>query len=552
MALVDLDPQFGQQPEVIFRNLEEPNWAPWLRFAPEDLALHRMVFPDGQITRYDELGTPIASLDTNRVNWSGRAADLTTWDDVAGVEEGYVSAYQAEGNTIALLSMSVHPNVKKSGVATSLISEIVERAVATDGVEHVIGDFRPSGFGDYKRETGDFDFTAYATSTRADGLPVDGWLRSVKRLGGEFLSIDPRAMVIPASLEQVAEFATTYQPEKWWQVTDQTQIAKLIEQHQPTLDIASIDEVWECGETGTWFLDTTHGTAVYIESNVWGELPLKADQKEQAMTEQASREEVVQPNYDLEAQEFDALQQAMLERIEADSDVKGIHAVWVKPHSIFANLVRTLEAQQFPEITEFVSPVVEERSRFLALVDTRDDQRRIVHGFRVSGIGLDESQTQVDQAAEDDPVGIVMVDEMIESGQGLTAREFREYYQKAGIVVRNCLSVETNFRVGEKVENEGLRVSDLGYIAIFNLIDQKIKEPGHEAIFAYLNDPAIKSLQAIGVQSEPFVGRPELRAPGAEEDFDGHYVPVAIPSIQANLDVFRAIAPFGAPEIVLD
>ncbi len=37
---------------------------------------------------------------------------------------------------------------------------------------------------------------------------------------------------------------------------------------------ATSTPAWECGETGTWYVDDGAGAAAYIESNFWGRIPL--------------------------------------------------------------------------------------------------------------------------------------------------------------------------------------------------------------------------------------------------------------------------------------
>lgn len=261
-------------------------------------------------------------------------------------------------------------------------------------------------------------------------------------------------------------------------------------------------------------------------------------------------------NYEIKEEDFENLQNELVRIVAESTPNDGVHSVWLNTENKFSNLVRTLEVGIFPEIVSFVDPLVESRSKFLALVDTSEDQRRIVHGFRLSGIAMNATVGEAQNKKsglynQDESIGLIMVDELIQSGQGFTAKEFREYYDMAGVKIEDCVSVETNFRVGDKVETDGLRVSDLGYIAIFNLLERISTKLDEACVFAYLNAPAIKSLQAIGIEYRPFAGREDLKAPGSGEEFDEHYIPVAIPKNKRNTDVFRSIAPFGAPEVEL-
>lgn len=268
------EPEFFNKNLAIYNELEIHNWAPWLRFSPEDFAEHRQVFPDGQITLHDNEGKPTVALETVRINWSGKVEDLTTWDDVAGKQNGFSSIFQPYGNTIALLSMSVRPDVKKSGLASSAINILVEKFQDSE-IEYIIGDFRPSDFGKYKKQSGDLNFAEYINSRREDGKKVDSWLRAVEKTGGSILKPDPRAMVVETTLDDLAIFYSEHGPEKWRMIDTQSNEAKqLIAWHQPEINLGKVDEIWECEETGSWYLDRDDNKAVYIESNVWGKLPL--------------------------------------------------------------------------------------------------------------------------------------------------------------------------------------------------------------------------------------------------------------------------------------
>ena len=86
---------------------------------------------------------------------------------------------------------------------------------------------------------------------RQDGEPLDPWLRSAYRQGMKPLRIEMRSMVVEVPISTFEEYRETYHPQKW----------KEVEQGK-----------WECGETGSWFIREDH--AVYIEPNIWGELPI--------------------------------------------------------------------------------------------------------------------------------------------------------------------------------------------------------------------------------------------------------------------------------------
>lgn len=268
----ELNESVGRDFAYIHENLEVPNWAPWLRFSEKELVTQSHIFPNGQFEIEDEVGLPVAILATNRIDWSGAIDDLPSWDDIAGENLTFEDTYQPQGNTIALMSMSVMADKKGQHLPERTVGMLKDYA-NEQGVDHIIGDFRPSGFSEYKRITGEVDFTKYVNLRRPeDNLPVDAWLRNVTRLGMHPLRVDNRAMVVPASIVEFEGYQQHYKPGAWRQITDENTIKQLVGQHQPGDDIAQISEVWECDETGTWYIDRQKGEAVYIESNMWGEI----------------------------------------------------------------------------------------------------------------------------------------------------------------------------------------------------------------------------------------------------------------------------------------
>lgn len=171
-----------------------------------------------------------------------------------------------------------------------------------------------------------------------------------------------------------------------------------------------------------------------------------------------------------------------------------------------ADVIRELEAAVFPGIDAFLSPEVEQFCHFLVIVDLRPDVRRIVHCVRISG-----PQFAPGVQPADGTTGIVMVDELIGSGQGLTAEEFQRYYAGRGVDATSLIGVETNFRVGDReADHEGLRSADMAYLALFALVLRL----GSDGVCAHINEPARKSFDRVGLDYEPLCGR-ELHAPAS-------------------------------------
>ncbi|MCA9301149.1 hypothetical protein KC974_01160 [Candidatus Saccharibacteria bacterium] len=252
--------------------------------------------------------------------------------------------------------------------------------------------------------------------------------------------------------------------------------------------------------------------------------------------------EAVELNPYLSDHEIEEQQRDLVREVFDRTQLETIHAVWMGPRSRYSNLVRTLETRQFPEMPD-VMDGYEDDCKFLALLDTRSGIERVVHAFRLSVPTIDRAQG----------LQIALLDDLVKSNQKLTEDELQEFYAAQGIALNSeAASVESNFRVGDKVETDnGLRVSDLGYIAIFQHIAEN---GGAKVIFAHLNDAAVNSLGAIGVQDAPIAGVENLSTPtviDGQAGFDEKYHPVAIMNTPQNLAVFAQLTPFAAPEVQL-
>lgn len=261
---------------------------------------------------------------------------------------------------------------------------------------------------------------------------------------------------------------------------------------------------------------------------------------------------VSRPAYDygVSADEIRDIEIALAEDLQAvGGDEGSLFAVWTGPTHPLSDVVRTYEIGYWETIDEIMAEH-EQRSRFLSLFDTRAGRNRIVHGFRVS-----QADPQIDDLAsrgELTSTGIVLVDDIINSGQNFTAQEFYDYYTSRGYDPTKFLSVETNFRIEKTPRFNGLPPAQIGYLAIFNLAERDIDQADESAIFASLNRPATVSLNAVGVEYGPIAGRQDLRTPLTEGEFDDSYTTVSIPGSAHNLELFRQLQPISAPAIYLD
>lgn len=516
--------------------IEVPSWAPWLRFSLDDLRSYERAFPPGQILELAD-GEVIGMLTSVRVQWGGDVADLTTWDDVAGrtADLGDVSA--SDGDTMVMLSVSVHPSHRGEGVPARLV-ETARRVAGDLGLDHLISPFRPSGYGRHKAEGGPIDFAAYVASTRDDGLPADPWLRVLTRLGMTPLGICARAMVVEATPEAVDRWRATYDPTSWVRVegeraaTLRAGLSDLWPGHEP--------EVWECGETGTWFVDRVGGRAWYVEDNLWGEVPIARSSDDRGA--RATRDDVVVDVTDATLARERAQEQALVADLVAAFPDEAVAVAWIDPTHPHAEVVRRYEVVAFPDIAAFTPPEVEARCRFLAVVDLAAGE--VVHGFRVSSARFGPD------VVDDSSSGVPMVDEVVEVNASITLAEVRDRYRRQGVDIATCVAVETNFRVVGGHAPSGLRWSDLGYVAVFLELMVDGVTSGERGVFAHLNEAARQSLRAIGVEAQPFAGDPELRSPASQEGtFDDRYAPAFVPDTDENVAVFQALTALAAPSL---
>jgi hypothetical protein len=244
----------SKEVQALYSALEEPNWAPWLSASPETLAARADVFPEGQLVMKDPSGAYIGSLSLNQIMWDGKPNHLPSWDEVAGDPTDYSTTYNPHGNTLVLLSMNVSPEWKGKHVPSKLIINAKKLAFKL-GIAHIMGSFRPSGYGEAKQQMGfDLDFAAYCNMTRQDSSkPIDPWLGSLWHMGMHMVAIDKNAMIVSVPMDEFLGFKQTYKPNVWKEIVPGT---------------------WECGEVGVWKVDEQMQSATYKESNVWGSLPL--------------------------------------------------------------------------------------------------------------------------------------------------------------------------------------------------------------------------------------------------------------------------------------
>jgi hypothetical protein len=268
-----------------------------------------------------------------------------------------------------------------------------------------------------------------------------------------------------------------------------------------------------------------------------------------AKAEKAAQESI--PRYDLSEKELKLLEEDLVADVEKESrqgflrrKQPGVYAVWMKPDNRYVNILRTYEAGYFPEVKE-VTDDIEEETLFLAMVDTRPGAKRVVHAATVSGVRKDAPEI----LAVEGKTGFTTIDALIQEGN-FTAEEFGAYYADRGVDTTHSMSIDTNFRVGDKAEKvKGIGISDLTYLALFDQFLMHTPEGANAAGFASINRVSMLSFKKLGMQYEPLMGRTDFVTPEEKDGKEFH--PIMIPLTPDIRALFAGLRDYKAPEINL-
>jgi GNAT superfamily N-acetyltransferase len=158
------------------------------------------------------------------------------WDAV--IRNGLLTSVRGEEpDSVSAVEIVVRTDLQGHGLSSRMLVAMRDNA-ARHGFAELVAPVRPNGKTDLHEP-----MTAYAARVRDDGLPVDPWLRVHVRAGGVIDRVAPRSMVVPGTLEEWRDW--TGLP---FDTTGQVEVPK------------ALVPVW---------CDVEHGTAVYVEPNVW-------------------------------------------------------------------------------------------------------------------------------------------------------------------------------------------------------------------------------------------------------------------------------------------
>lgn len=158
------------------------------------------------------------------------------WD--AAIRSGLLASIRGdEPDAISAIEIAVRPDLQGTGLSSRMLVAMRDNA-ARHGFAELLAPVRPNGKADPAEP-----MTTYAARNRDDGLPVDPWLRVHVRAGGRIARVAPRSMCIPGTVEEWREWTG--------------------------LPFDRTGPVHVPGALAPVHCDVEHGTATYVEPNVW-------------------------------------------------------------------------------------------------------------------------------------------------------------------------------------------------------------------------------------------------------------------------------------------
>ena len=257
------------------QKLREDAFTPWLPAYPPRLMFNLAagVFDGFLLEARLASGKVVGYVFSAPAFWSGDPADLQTYDyhkrslyqrllpkaasivcvgPLRSLKPRLRKAYLGGSNCIVLLAMLIQQEYRGCGIPVRFIDHL-KKVAATNGYNCLISPFRPNGYGRYKEQSRQAHsaelFSKYCYEKNGEGLPVDPWLRTLVQNGMKMLKPEPCSMQVTRSLRTFDNFRKTFDPERWYQTSEQA---------------------WECGETPTWYTDLSAKTATSVEPNMWG------------------------------------------------------------------------------------------------------------------------------------------------------------------------------------------------------------------------------------------------------------------------------------------
>ncbi|WP_028653303.1 hypothetical protein [Nocardioides halotolerans] len=219
---------------------EMPNsWPEFMRHDPIGGLFYGNVearFADYVLVGRDETGEVVGTAYSIPFVLDGDDLPDNGWDFV--IRNGLLTSIHGDRpDAISAVEIAVRPDRQGTGLSAQLLVAMRDNA-ARHGFAELVAPVRPSGKTDPHQP-----MSQHAFAVRDDGLPLDPWLRVHVRAGGRIDRVAPRSMCIPGTLDE------------WRSWTGLP-----FDQTGPVVVPKALAPVW---------CDTEHGTATYVEPNVW-------------------------------------------------------------------------------------------------------------------------------------------------------------------------------------------------------------------------------------------------------------------------------------------
>lgn len=222
----------------VFWEMESP-WPEFMRHDPLGNTYYATcleLFAEHVLVGQDETGRIVAKAHSVPFHLDGDELPDDGWDGaLRRALQGRLDGTRP--TLVSAIEIAVVKERQGTGLST-LMLEALREQTARLGYAELVAPVRPNGKRDVHEPMSD-----HAFRTRADGLPVDPWLRVHVRAGGTVEKVAPRSMVIPGTLAEWREWTG--------------------------LPFDRTGTVEVPGALAPVLCDAEHGTAVYVEPNVW-------------------------------------------------------------------------------------------------------------------------------------------------------------------------------------------------------------------------------------------------------------------------------------------
>lgn len=216
----------------------ETSWPEFMRHDPIGNSYYAAIeaFAEHVVVGQDDTGAIAAKAFSVPFRLDTEALPADGWD--GAIRRGLLTHLCGDRpNRVSAVEIAIRPDLQGRRLAGQVLGAVRDNA-RRHGFPELLAPVRPNGKTDLHEP-----MTTYAALTRSDGLPVDPWLRVHVRAGGTIDGVAPRSMVIPGTLEE------------WRAWTG--------------LGFDRAGPVAVPGALTPVHCDVEHGTATYVEPNVW-------------------------------------------------------------------------------------------------------------------------------------------------------------------------------------------------------------------------------------------------------------------------------------------